>query len=265
MSQDTTPTVVIGEAAFSTNFKLYAPDGTQLQFTCRAGQTHAEHLAELEAYRATLIAQGYANELPGLEENEKIEEVAAYVRGATKAGQPLVWLYSAKEVLKWRLTTVYEERLAELPFPIAGNVWPGAAAPEREEAAAKGYLQAIQPTKIVLESTEADENGKRKWKFARLYATPAGAAPAATAPAAPAPANGNGHPATAPADATLACPKCGGPMWDNRTSKKNPAAPDFKCKTAGCDGVIWPPKASGNGNGASKAAAPAKTPSAVPF
>ncbi len=39
MSQDTTPTIVIGEAVFSTNFKLYAPDGTQLQFTCHAGRT----------------------------------------------------------------------------------------------------------------------------------------------------------------------------------------------------------------------------------
>jgi hypothetical protein len=39
-----------------------------------------------------------------------------------------------------------------------------------------------------------------------------------------------------------ACPKCGGPMWDNRASKKNPRAPDFKCKKADCDGVIWPAK-----------------------
>lgn len=125
---------------------------------------------------------------------------------------------------------MYEERLAELLFPITGTVWPGAAASEREEAAANGYLQAIQPTKIVLESTEADENGKRKRKLARLYATPAGAAPAT-----PAPANGNGHPATAPADAIPACPKCGGSMWDNCASKKSPAAPDFKCNAAGCD------------------------------
>jgi hypothetical protein len=31
-------------------------------------------------------------------------------------------------------------------------------------------------------------------------------------------------------------------MWDNRFTKKNPKAPDFKCKDKGCDGVIWPPK-----------------------
>jgi hypothetical protein len=38
------------------------------------------------------------------------------------------------------------------------------------------------------------------------------------------------------------CPKCGGRMWDNRLSKKNPKAPDFKCRDRSCDGVIWPPK-----------------------
>jgi hypothetical protein len=37
-----------------------------------------------------------------------------------------------------------------------------------------------------------------------------------------------------------ACPKCGGRMWDNRLSKRNPNAPDFRCRNRGCDGVIWP-------------------------
>lgn len=41
------------------------------------------------------------------------------------------------------------------------------------------------------------------------------------------------------------CPKCGGEMWDNRESKRNPRAPDFKCKSAACDGVIWPPREAG--------------------
>jgi hypothetical protein len=29
-------------------------------------------------------------------------------------------------------------------------------------------------------------------------------------------------------------------MWDNRENKRNPKAPDFKCKDRSCDGVIWP-------------------------
>lgn len=40
------------------------------------------------------------------------------------------------------------------------------------------------------------------------------------------------------------CPKCGGRMWDNRLNKKNPRAPDFKCRDRSCDGVIWPAKPS---------------------
>jgi hypothetical protein len=53
-------------------------------------------------------------------------------------------------------------------------------------------------------------------------------------------------PATAPSKALLSgadvpmCPKCQGAMWDNRVGKKNPKAPDFKCKTKTCDGAVWP-------------------------
>jgi hypothetical protein len=47
-----------------------------------------------------------------------------------------------------------------------------------------------------------------------------------------------------PADAAPVpdCPKCQGPMWDNRVGKRNPKAPDFKCKDRECDGVVWPPR-----------------------
>jgi hypothetical protein len=41
-----------------------------------------------------------------------------------------------------------------------------------------------------------------------------------------------------------ACPKCGGRTWDNRATKRNPKAPDFKCRDRSCDGVIWPAKAA---------------------
>jgi hypothetical protein len=49
------------------------------------------------------------------------------------------------------------------------------------------------------------------------------------------------------------CPKCGGRMWDNRVTKRNPKAPDFKCRDRSCDGVIWPAKGSAQ---APRAAAP---------
>lgn len=36
------------------------------------------------------------------------------------------------------------------------------------------------------------------------------------------------------------CPKCGGDMWDNIDTKKNPKAPDYACKDKqGCGAGIW--------------------------
>ena len=43
----------------------------------------------------------------------------------------------------------------------------------------------------------------------------------------------------ADADA-VSCPKCGGLMWDNKLTKRNRKAPDYKCRDRSCDGVIWP-------------------------
>ena len=45
----------------------------------------------------------------------------------------------------------------------------------------------------------------------------------------------------------VSCPKCGGRMWDNRLTKRNPRAPDYKCQNRSCDGVIWPPKTAATG------------------
>ena len=63
-------------------------------------------------------------------------------------------------------------------------------------------------------------------------------------------------------------------MWDDRATKRNPRAPDFKCRNKpktiggpGCPGVIWPPRdgerraapASGGASGsAPRAAAPSR-------
>ncbi len=53
-------------------------------------------------------------------------------------------------------------------------------------------------------------------------------------------------PDTETEQASPPCPKCAGQMWDNRASKRNPKAPDYKCKTDGCDGIIWPPREPGS-------------------
>ena len=47
------------------------------------------------------------------------------------------------------------------------------------------------------------------------------------------------------------CPKCGGRVWDNRLSKRNPKAPDYKCRDRSCDGVIWPARSGSPAAGAS--------------
>ena len=60
----------------------------------------------------------------------------------------------------------------------------------------------------------------------------------------PQPRDGEGtaEPTPRDDDEGAACPKCGGRMWDNRAGKRNPKAPDFKCRDRSCDGVIWPPR-----------------------
>jgi hypothetical protein len=66
------------------------------------------------------------------------------------------------------------------------------------------------------------------------------------------------------------CPKCGGRMWDNRIGKRNPKAPDFKCRDRSCDGVIWPSRATpaaeneGDGETAAPVAATGTT-DQIPF
>ena len=59
------------------------------------------------------------------------------------------------------------------------------------------------------------------------------------------------------------CPVCGGAMWDDRVSKRNPRAPDFKCRNKprfqggpGCEGVIWPPRDGDRAPATNTAAAP---------
>jgi hypothetical protein len=36
-------------------------------------------------------------------------------------------------------------------------------------------------------------------------------------------------------------------MWDNRLTKRNPKAPDYRCRDRSCDGVVWPQRAEVGG------------------
>src|SRR5579884_2428616 len=110
-------------------------------------------------------------------------------------------------------------------------------------------------------------------KFARPLEDPADAyarrlsrqerragAEAVAAPAAPVAtrASVDETPMTGPlASEEPSCPKCGGRMWDNRVSKRNPKAPDYKCRSRSCDGVIWPARSAAASNAEPADAAPA--------
>lgn len=51
--------------------------------------------------------------------------------------------------------------------------------------------------------------------------------------------NGNGHShENGAAPDMIDCPACGGPMWDNRKTKKG-RQPDLKCKSKDCDHAVW--------------------------
>ena len=52
------------------------------------------------------------------------------------------------------------------------------------------------------------------------------------------------------------CPKCGGRVWDNRLTKRNPKAPDYKCRDRSCDGVVWPAKDVPGGIGTTRTVPP---------
>ena len=187
----------IAEAPFSANFRLFDPEGVQVQFTVRAADA-AAHLNNLAAYRSALAAQGFAPSEPAAAEG-KTEEIGAYVRGFTKAGQPLVWLYSTKDIFKYRVTTVYLEDLPSLPFTPEGQAYPaGVAAPERDSAAGAGFLQQVAPFKVILVENGQDENGRQRWKFSHVVGQ------------APRNGNGNGSPApAAPAAAPAAAANSG--------------------------------------------------------
>ena len=103
---------------------------------------------------------------------------------------------------------------------------------ERRHAGAVGTTGRTVASGGVAESV-ADLPARRQRKTAVKsdVEAAASAAPLADSPAA----------ALAAIDAaTPPCPKCGGRMWDNRATKRNPKAPDYKCRDRSCDGVVWP-------------------------
>ncbi len=57
----------------------------------------------------------------------------------------------------------------------------------------------------------------------------------------------------------MQCPDCGGAMWDNRQTKRNPKQPDFKCKNKQCDKAVWLKPKGENGGGSRQASGSGQT------
>lgn len=114
------------------------------------------------------------------------------------------------------------------------------------------YLRRYALSAIVGLSTE-DDDGAHAMVATQAQAPRPQAAPAlelrqaAAKVEAAVPGAQTTYVATTQPDGKPSCPQCGGGMWDNTRErdggpKKNPRAPDYKCRDKECGGVIWPPK-----------------------
>lgn len=129
-----------------------------------------EALTRIERHLGTLAE--YAEMLRIEATGEKVYEVQSYVVSTTSQGDMCVYLYSTHPGMQYRVATVYQERLADLPFTIPGDakIWDGEAAPSREGAAKKGYiLAAPAPFKVsMLPTGGKTDKGETIHKFNRV-------------------------------------------------------------------------------------------------
>jgi hypothetical protein len=136
-------------------------------------------------------------------------------------------------------------------FITGGAVMPLAKSDPQGAGSAMTYGRRYGVSALLFLATDEDDDGHSAGQGRELAARPAAPRPAAPAqrPAAPRPAPMGEVLAAAVEHLDLEqepnCPKCAGAMWDNRVGKKNPKAPDWKCKDKQCDGVVWPPRDGG--------------------
>lgn len=118
-------------------------------------------------------------------------------------------------------------------FLISSAVMPLVKADPQSAGSALTYGRRYGLSALLSLATDDDDDAETAQPArtaAPAQAAPRAAAPRQAASAVPAKAQPKGD----------ECPKCSGPMWDNRVGKKNPKSPDYKCKDKSCDGVIWP-------------------------
>ena len=150
---------------------------------------------------------------------------------STQGGEGLVTITTA---LIHAASGEFIEVAVDVPLPGGYDREGRAVGPNAQHAgSAISYGRRYLLSSILALSTEDDDDGETAAGRPRQMQSVA-AQTGHRAPPAPAFAR--------LADVAASCPKCGSDMWDNRIGKKNPKAPDFKCKGRQCDGVIWPPK-----------------------
>lgn len=172
------------------------------------------------AFKARLQILGVIREDVGMGRDYKAAATDAFKRAGVRFG-------IAHELYSYEQNWVQVDGDGKFAKPVED---PGEAYARRHGDALRGRASAVGG-----EHAPANGNGERR-EEARDEAS---ASPATTRP----------EPTAAPSGPLAtdepSCPKCGGRVWDNRLSKRNPKAPDYKCRSRSCDGVIWPPKANG--------------------
>ncbi len=155
---------------FSAGFKMYAPEGVQVYFHIGKDE-QTEHLAAVTAYMKALDGIGYTVNPVGVNEGDKVQTIAGWVLGETSNEQPCVYLYASHPGLQFRVSTIYQERIEDLPFAVNINAdrWIGAA-PTREMAEKQSRFNEVAEFDIVLIPHEhkKKDNGDPLMIFGRL-------------------------------------------------------------------------------------------------
>lgn len=159
---------------FSAYLKLYGKDGLQVSFTVNAGSVDEQANLLGEFLTRMTDGEGFSITPEGIKPGEKLQEVDAWVLGETSEGHRCIHLY--KTPLQWKVATIYEERIKDIPITLGKNTfqWPGAA-PDRESAERRNALTPCNFTIVLVPTGKTSDKGNPILKFDRVVGfSPAG-------------------------------------------------------------------------------------------
>lgn len=157
--------------------------------------------------------------------------------------------YASDEVMVVETTVLHESGQwvsKEVVMPMVGRTLKGGEMSDptpQSIASAMSYGRRYGLAGLFLIASDEDDDGNAASKQRQITPGTAAVYPEMAKPVGTAsPTLPDSRSGAAKASDEPECPKCGGRLWDNRVGKKNPKAPDYKCRDRDCDGVIWPPK-----------------------